>query len=328
MSAHSASKTTEKIGILLANLGTPNEPTPKAIRQYLREFLSDPLVVDLPRWFWLPLLNGIILPKRSVAVAKKYQQIWAETGSPLWLHSLAQKEKLTQALQNEGVDAVIELAMTYGNPSVNQAMENLRQSAVSKIIVLPLFPQFSRTTTGAFFAKFSQALLQSHYIPPFEFIHSYYNEKSYITALCEKIKAEKKADHFLLFSFHGIPQRYATLGDKYPEQCRETAQLVAQQLGLNNEQWAISFQSRFGREPWLKPYTDDFLKALPQKNIRKIAIICPGFSVDCLETLEEIAVENKQLFLSHNGESYQYISALNSQDDHIKMMSKLILKKC
>lgn len=317
---------TQKIGILLTNLGTPSAPTAQAVSKYLRQFLSDPRVIDLPRWKWLPILNGLILPKRSKWVAKNYQSIWTEQGSPLLAIGRQQQILLQQYLQQQGLNIQVELAMTYGEPSMDQAVANLIQQRVKQLIVLPLYPQYSSTTTASVFDAFAKALTAHRYIPTFDFIHSYHLAPAYIQALCDSVKSLKEQD-LLLFSFHGIPVRYEQEGDFYRQQCLETAQAVATKLGLTDNQWQVTFQSRFGKEQWLQPYTDEFLQQAPQQGIKHIQVICAGFATDCLETLEEIAVENRDIFLNAGGENYHYIPALNQTDRHIKLLAELVLAK-
>lgn len=314
-----------KIGVILANLGTPAAPTPAAISQYLWQFLTDPRVVDLPKWKWYPILKMMILPSRARRIAKNYQAIWTEQGSPLLAITQQQQHALQQYLTEKGIAAQVEIAMTYGQPSMQQAVENLLNQSVEKMVVLPLYPQYSSTTTGALFDAFAAALKSQRKMLPFEFIHSYHLDENYLNALANSIKVRLKPDEFLLFSYHGIPQRYETLGDHYRQHCEQTAAAVAQKLGLSEQQWGITFQSRFGKEEWLQPYTDEFLSQATQRNITKIAVVCAGFSADCLETLEEIAEENRDIFLQQGGLSYQYIPALNANPEHIQMMAELVL---
>ncbi|HHF6854135.1 TPA: ferrochelatase [Haemophilus influenzae] len=316
-----------KIGVLLANLGTPDSPTPKSISRYLWQFLTDPRVVDLPRCKWYPLLKAIILPLRSKRIAKNYQAIWTEQGSPLLAISRQQKDALQAYLDNQNIDTQVEIAMTYGNPSMQSAVKNLLKNQVERIIVLPLYPQYSSSTTGAVFDAFANALKEERGLLPFDFIHSYHIDENYINALADSIKVRLKSDEFLLFSYHGIPLRYEKMGDYYREHCKQTTIAVVNKLGLTEKQWGMTFQSRFGREEWLQPYTDKFLESAATQNIQKIAVICPGFSVDCLETIEEIDKENRENFLTNGGQSYQYIPALNVEHAHIEMMGKLILEK-
>lgn len=316
-----------KIGVLLANLGTPDSPTPKSISRYLWQFLTDPRVVDLPRCKWYPLLKTIILPLRSKRIAKNYQAIWTEQGSPLLAISRQQKDALQAYLDKQNIDTQVEIAMTYGNPSMQSAVKNLLKNQVERIIVLPLYPQYSSSTTGAVFDAFANALKEERGLVPFDFIHSYHVDENYINALADSIKARLKPDEFLLFSYHGIPLRYEKMGDYYREHCKQTTIAVVNKLGLTENQWGMTFQSRFGREEWLQPYTDKFLESAATQNIQKIAVVCPGFSVDCLETIEEIDKENRENFLTNGGQSYQYIPALNAEHTHIEMMGKLILEK-
>ncbi|HHF3761552.1 ferrochelatase [Haemophilus influenzae] len=316
-----------KIGVLLANLGTPDSPTPKSISRYLWQFLTDPRVVDLPRCKWYPLLKAIILPLRSKRIAKNYQAIWTEQGSPLLAISRQQKDALQAYLDTQNINAQVEIAMTYGNPSIQSTVKNLLKNQVERIIVLPLYPQYSSSTTGAVFDAFANALKEERGLVPFDFIHSYHIDENYINALADSIKVRLKPDEFLLFSYHGIPLRYEKMGDYYREHCKQTTIAVINKLGLTENQWGMTFQSRFGREEWLQPYTDKFLESAATQNIQKIAVICPGFSVDCLETIEEIDKENRENFLTNGGQSYQYIPALNVEHTHIEMMGKLILEK-
>ncbi|WP_249962619.1 ferrochelatase [Histophilus somni] len=314
----------KKIGIILANLGTPDEPTPKALSRYLWQFLTDPRVVDLPKWRWYPLLKSIILPRRSARVAKIYQTVWTDKGSPLLVISNQQKQTLQSHFDEHRINATVEIAMTYGNPSMESAVEKLLKKHVNEIILLPLFPQYSSTTTGAVFDAFAQALKKQRNIVPFQFIHSYHLHEDYIEALVNSINAKHKPDEYLIFSFHGIPLRYENEGDYYRKHCHETVLAVVERLGLRENQWQMTFQSRFGKEEWLQPYTDKVLENIYQRNIQKVAVVCPGFSADCLETIEEINEENRRIFLSHGGASFQYIPALNAEMQHIEMMYKLI----
>ncbi|ACE62677.1 ferrochelatase [Actinobacillus pleuropneumoniae] len=316
---------TNKIGVLLANLGTPDEPTTPAVKRYLKQFLSDPRVIDLPKFKWQFILNYMILPKRSPKVAKLYREIWTEQGSPLLAISRQQQQALQDYFNRQNQNVLVELGMSYGNPSIESATDRLIKAGVSKIIVLPLYPQYSSTTTASVLDAFARGLTQQRNIVPFEFIHSYHNDPLYIQALANTIQLAE--DEKLLFSFHGIPKRYQTEGDFYPEHCQQTAQLVADKLSLTDEQWLVTYQSRFGDEEWLQPYTDETLETLPSQGVKKIAVICAGFSADCLETLEEIAEENKENFLNAGGQSYRYIPALNANTDHINALAKLIEAK-
>lgn len=311
-----------KIGVLLANLGTPDEPTTPAVKRYLRQFLSDHRVIDLPKWKWQFILNAMVLPKRSPKVANLYQSIWTKEGSPLLAISRQQQQAVQAHFYKKNQEVIVELGMSYGNPSVESAVDRLISQGVDKIIVLPLYPQYSSTTTASIFDAFARGLKYQKRLVPFEFIHNYYDNPLYIKALANSVQLSD--DELLLFSFHGIPKRYETEGDFYADHCRETARLVAQRLGLRDEQWLVSFQSRFGDEEWLQPYTDETLENFPQKGVKKVAVICPGFAADCLETIEEIAEENRENFEKAGGESYRYIPALNANPDHIQALVALI----
>lgn len=319
----------QKIGVIIANLGTPDEPTPKAVHRYLKQFLSDPRVVDLPRWKWLPILNFMILPKRSKHVAETYKQVWTEQGSPLMVISRQQQQDLQTYLEQNHPQQQfqVELAMTYGNPSFQTALQNLNQFGAEKIIVLPLYPQYSSSTTAAVFDAFADALKQQKGMLPFEFIHSYHLDPNYIDGIVATLAKIDFTQQYLLFSFHGIPLSYDQQGDYYRQHCQQTAQAIANKLGLTPEQWKLTFQSRFGKEEWLQPYTDEFLQNAAKQGIEQITVVCPGFSADCIETLEEIDEENREYFLHNGGKNFEYIPALNARPEHIKMMAELILKK-
>ena len=317
-------------GILLVNLGTPDAPTPVAVRRYLSEFLHDHRVVDMSRWLWCPLLHGIILPLRSPRVARLYQSVWTDDGSPLLAFSRRQQAALTQLLAEREMACPVELGMTYGQPSIAQALDALQAQGVTHLTVLPLFPQYSSSTTAAVWDGLSKALRTRRNLPAIRFIRDYHDNPLYIAALAEKLRRSLPAQDSgawpdkLLFSFHGLPQRYVDEGDEYARQCEMTAQAVADELGLTPEQWQLSYQSRFGREEWLKPYTDQTLTAWPAQGVRKIAVVCPGFAADCLETLEEIAEQNQHTFLQAGGEQFTYVAALNDDRAHIELMYHLV----
>lgn len=317
----------KKTGVLLVNLGTPAAPTPEALKRYLSEFLLDKRVIDTPKWLWYPLLKGVILPRRVPKVVELYKAIWTESGSPLMAYSLQQKEELNKCLSD---DIMVELAMTYGEPSIDTALDNLQKEGVKRIIVLPLYPQYSCTTTAAVWDALARALSHRRDVPDISFIRDYATEPYYINALADSVERsiEKygKPD-LLLFSYHGIPKRYGDEGDDYELRCKETTLALVHKLGLTEQQYRICFQSQFGKEEWLKPYTADMLAELPKTGIKRIHVICPGFAADCLETLEEIAVENKARFLSAGGVYYRYIPALNADPLHIKLLQRLVLKR-
>lgn len=321
---------TEKYGVLLVNLGTPDSPTPAAVKRYLKQFLSDRRVVDLPRWQWWPILNGIILPIRSRKVAKAYADIWTERGSPLRDYSEKQVNGLREKLALLGMPIPVELGMTYGNPSIDSAIQRLTAKGVERIVVLPLYPQYSATTTGSVYDALAGVMKDLRALPELRMVNHYQNDPAYISALADSVKAHWRMHgkaRKLIISFHGIPLRYAELGDPYPHECEETARLLAAELGLKKGHWLLCYQSRFGKEPWLQPYTDQLLQSLPEKGVESVDVICPAFASDCLETLEEIAVENRDYFLNAGGMSYRYIPALNDSAAHISLLAKLVVQQ-
>ncbi|HHG1100132.1 TPA: ferrochelatase [Klebsiella pneumoniae] len=311
-----------KTGILLANLGTPDAPTPGAVKRYLRQFLSDKRVVDTSRLLWWPLLRGVILPIRSPRVAKLYQSVWMEEGSPLMVYSRRQKQALAARLP----DTPVALGMSYGSPSLASAVDDLLAQGVEHIVVLPLYPQYSCSTVAAVWDELARILAKKRAIPGISFIRDYAEHPDYIHALAASVRASFAVHgepDLLLLSYHGIPQRYANQGDDYPQRCRDTTRELVSALGLPPERVMMTFQSRFGREPWLTPYTDETLKMLGEKGTKHIQVLCPGFAADCLETLEEIAVQNREIFLEAGGKQYEYIPALNADAAHIEMMVNL-----
>ena len=311
-----------KTGILLANLGTPDAPTPGAVKRYLRQFLSDKRVVDTSRLLWWPLLRGVILPIRSPRVAKLYQSVWMEEGSPPMVYSRRQQQALAARLP----DTPVALGMSYGSPSLASAVDDLLAQGVEHIVVLPLYPQYSCSTVAAVWDELARILAKKRAIPGISFIRDYAEHPDYIHALAASVRASFAVHgepDLLLLSYHGIPQRYANQGDDYPQRCRDTTRELVSALGLPPERVMMTFQSRFGREPWLTPYTDETLKMLGEKGTKHIQVLCPGFAADCLETLEEIAVQNREIFLEAGGKQYEYIPALNADAAHIEMMVNL-----
>lgn len=311
-----------KTGILLANLGTPDAPTPGAVKRYLRQFLSDKRVVDTSRLLWWPLLRGVIQPIRSPRVAKLYQSVWMEEGSPLMVYSRRQQQALAARLP----DTPVALGMSYGSPSLASAVDDLLAQGVEHIVVLPLYPQYSCSTVAAVWDELARILAKKRAIPGISFIRDYAEHPDYIHALAASVRASFAVHgepDLLLLSYHGIPQRYANQGDDYPQRCRDTTRELVSALGLPPERVMMTFQSRFGREPWLTPYTDETLKMLGEKGTKHIQVLCPGFAADCLETLEEIAVQNREIFLEAGGKQYEYIPALNADAAHIEMMVNL-----
>lgn len=311
-----------KTGILLANLGTPDAPTPGAVKRYLRQFLSDKRVVDTSRLLWWPLLRGVILPIRSPRVAKLYQSVWMEEGSPLMVYSRRQQQALAARLP----DTPVALGMSYGSPSLASAVDDLLAQGVEHIVVLPLYPQYSCSTVAAVWDELARILAKKRAIPGISFIRDYAEHPDYIHALAASVRASFAVHgepDLLLLSYHGIPQRYANQGDDYPQRCRDTTRELVSALGLPPERVMMTFQSRFGREPWLTPYTDETLKMLGEKGTKHVQVLCPGFAADCLETLEEIAVQDREIFLEAGGKQYEYIPALNADAAHIEMMVNL-----
>ncbi len=309
-------------GVLVMNLGTPQAPTAGAVRRYLRQFLSDSRVIDLPRAIWLPLLYGVVLPFRPGKVAKAYAEVWMEGGSPLLVHSQAIARGI-----GEQLNLPTELAMCYGQPDIAGAVARLREQGVRRMIVLPLYPQYSATTTAAAFDALAAELSGIRWLPELRIINDYFSLPAYVDALAASVH-EHQVDHGrpdkLLFSFHGLPERYWHSGDPYPCQCRATARLVAEKLGLGNEDYFVAFQSQFGKAKWIEPYTNQTLVEWPATGVKHVQVVCPGFSADCLETLEEIALQNRDDFLAAGGETFSYIPALNNRADHVTALSGLV----
>jgi ferrochelatase len=321
---HAANKPQPKVGILLANLGTPDAPTTPALRRYLAEFLADPRVIEIPRVIWLLILHGIILRMRPRKSAALYKSVWTSEGSPL----LAISKQQQAAIQNELGDGYsVKLGMRYGNPSIASALRELQKEAVRKIIVLPLYPQYAGPTTGSTFDAVATELKNWRWVPELHFINNYCDQPLYVEALANSVREHIEKNGLpqkIIFSYHGMPKRYLTSGDPYFCLCQKTTRLVQEKLGLDKNICLTSFQSRFGREEWLKPYTDEILEQLPKDGIKDIAILSPAFSADCLETLEELAVENRHAFLEAGGEKYAYIAALNDRPDHIRALAALL----
>jgi ferrochelatase len=313
---------TNKSGVLLVNLGTPDAATPQAIKKFLGQFLHDKRVVDMSRWLWCPLLHGIILPIRAPKVAKLYQGVWMDEGSPLMVYS----QRQAAALEKK-IEIPVELGMTYGNPSLLDGVQRLIERGANEIIVLPLYPQYSATTTAAVVDGLGKAFKQLTIVPAHRVLSDYHDHPMYIKALADSVRSSWERQgkgEYLLCSYHGIPKRFADNGDIYPQHCEKTTQLLAQELGLDSTQIGMTYQSRFGREEWLKPYTDKTLQQLPSQGIKKLDILTPAFSADCLETLEEISEECGEEFLKAGGETFQYIPCLNDNASHIDMMANLI----
>jgi len=322
----------ERIGILLVNSGTPAAATAPAVRRYLRRFLSDPRVVELPRIMWLPILYGLVLPLRPARVARKYRAIWTEAGSPLRYLSERLREALTATLARKVLAPLsVELGMLYSEPSVPQALGRLRSSGAQRILVVPLFPQYCGATTGAVYDSVSEELRRWRWLPELRFVSEYHDHPGYIEALRASVAehwAHAGRTAHLLMSFHGIPERYFSAGDPYFCKCQKTARLLADELMLRDSEWSVAFQSRFGPSGWLKPYTREVLEGLPTRGVRSVSVVCPGFAVDCLETLEEIAIENRVCFMRAGGERFDYVPALNAHALHAQSLSDLIVEHC
>ncbi|MGI9301917.1 MAG: ferrochelatase [Gammaproteobacteria bacterium] len=317
-------------GVLVVNLGTPDAPTPKALRRYLAEFLWDPRVVEMPRPLWWLVLHGAILNLRPRRVAPLYQNVWMDDGSPLLVFSKRQVQALDDFLRDKTQGSLeVELAMRYGNPSVKSGLARLRDAGVQRLLVLPMYPQYSASTTASVFDAVTSELQAWRRLPELRFINNYPDDENYIKAMAARIrdhwKQHERAE-LLMFSFHGIPKRYFLNGDPYHCECQLSARLLATELELNDSQWRVCFQSRFGREEWLKPYTDQTLAALPGEGIHSVDVFCPGFAADCLETLEEIAIQNREVFIAAGGREYNYIPALNDMAEHIAALGALVLR--
>ncbi|TXS89851.1 ferrochelatase [Parahaliea maris] len=316
------------VGVLITNLGTPDAPTTGALRRYLKQFLSDPRVVEVPRLLWWFILNGIILNVRPSRSAAAYREVWTDEGSPLLLNTRDQAGGLQAALaKTYGDDVVVEFAMRYGSPAIGEGIEALWQRGARRLVVLPLYPQYSGPTTASTFDALAADFQARRWLPETRFISDYHDHPAYIEALADSVRQhweQHERAQRLQFSYHGEPQSYVDKGDPYYDQCLATSRLVAQALGLADSDWDVSFQSRFGRDPWLQPYTDETLKSLPGQGIRSLQILCPGFSSDCLETVEEIGIENRDYFLEAGGERYEYIPCLNAGPAHIEALRQIV----
>jgi ferrochelatase len=314
-----------RIGVLLVNLGTPDEPSPGAVRRYLAEFLWDPRVIELPRPLWWLILHLIILRVRPRKSAHAYQKIWTPDGSPLLIESKAVADGLQARL---GDRVRVALAMTYGRPSITDVLEQFRRENVQRLLVLPMYPQYSATTAGSIFDRVTRQLATWRWLPELRIVNQYWQEDAYIAALADSIEThwQQHGRKHLLFSFHSIPKRYFLAGDPYHCFCHATARLVAERLQLGQDDWSLGFQSRFGREEWLKPYVDLLLLDYARQGPKQVTLVCPGFATDCLETLEEIDMQNRTAFLEAGGEAFDYVPCLNSSDAQLSLYEQLVLK--
>lgn len=312
--------------VLLCNLGTPDEPTPAAVRRYLAEFLADPRVVEIPRLLWLPLLYGLILPFRARQSAAKYQAIWTPEGSPLKVWTERQAKRLQGWLGEHGHRVRVAYAMRYGNPSIARELDALADAGADRILILPAYPQYSGTTTASVIDAVGQWAQHRRNVPELRFVNRYHDDRGYLRALAQRIerhwREHGRPDH-LVMSFHGVPERTLRLGDPYHCECRKTGRLLAEWLQLDATQYTLSFQSRFGKAKWLEPYTQPTVERLARSGTRRLDVVCPGFTSDCLETLEEIAMENRDAFLAHGGKEFRYIPCLNDEPEWIRALGEI-----
>ncbi len=325
----------DPVGILLVNLGTPQAPTKQALRPYLREFLSDKRVIDYPRLLWYPILYGIILKVRPKKSAAAYASIWTPEGSPLMFYSQRIATQLQEKLQGAWENPVkVVLAMRYGKPSIRQGLQALQDAGSRRFLILPMYPQYSVTTVGTIFDVVFDELKRWEWLPEIRTVHEYCRHPLYVQAIADSIRAhwaekgEINGNGMLIFSMHGVPARYTRKGDPYECQCKDTAELISAELGLPENRWQLTFQSRFGPEPWLQPYTDQTLKQLGGNGTARVDILCPGFAADCLETLEEINVENRHYFTEAGGQEFHYIPALNDSPAHVDLFAALATEHC
>ena len=315
-------------GVLLVNLGTPDAPTVPALRRYLAEFLSDPDVVTLPRLLWLPLLYLVVLRRRPARSAEAYAKIWMAEGSPLLVNSRALEAKLAVALRERlGGPALLALGMRYGNPSIASALEGLRRGGATRLLVLPLYPQYAAATTSSSFRAVTRALQRLGWEVPVQTVHDYHAHPAYVAALAESVRGHWERNGQaakLIVSFHGIPQQVSDAGDPYAGQCAVTAAALAKELTLKDGEWEAAFQSRFGTAAWLQPYTEEVLRECAAHGIKQLDVLCPGFAADCLETLEEISLRYGESFRAAGGERLRYIPALNDGAAHVQALAGLI----
>ncbi|TAN04929.1 MAG: ferrochelatase [Rhodanobacteraceae bacterium] len=322
---------TANTAILLVNLGTPAAPTADAVADYLAQFLSDPRVIEAPRWLWWPILHGYILRTRPRHSAEAYARIWSDAGSPLLVYS----EQLCAAMaaevhQRSAGKVKVALTMTYGQPAARDTIESLLEQGIRRLLVLPLFPQHSATSSGAALDAVTRSLQHIRWQPEIRTVGDYHRDPGYLAALTGSVRthwASNGRAQKLVLSFHGIPERYAAQGDPYPEQCRETARRLADVLGLADDELLVTFQSRLGRQPWLRPYTDEMLEQLAAQGVESLDVLCPGFAVDCLETLEEVSLRYRTTFLTSGGKQFHYIPALNATQAHVTALTDIAMRE-
>lgn len=315
-----------KVAVLYCNLGTPDSPTTKDVRRYLAEFLSDPRVVEIPRLLWLIILHGLVLRTRPAASAAKYASIWTPEGSPLLVWTRKQALGLQQRLQQAGAASLVRFAMRYGSHSIAQQLDALKAEGATRILLLPAYPQYSGTSTASVFDAVYAWAARVRSIPELRFVNHYHDHPAYIAALAASIRRRWEAlgrPDRLLLSFHGVPERTLHLGDPYHCECQKTGRLLAQALGLQADEWGLSFQSRLGRAKWLEPYTEPTLVQWAQTGVRHVQVACPGFTADCLETLEEIAMEGRQAFLQAGGTTFHYLPCLNDDPQWLDALTDI-----
>lgn len=323
---------TPRIGVLIVNTGTPDEPTPRGVRRFLAEMLADPRLVELPRALWLPILHGVILRVRPHRSARAYRKIWTSAGSPQLVNARRAAQDLHAALERVIVGLTrVELGMTYGNPSIPDALARLREAGAQRLIVLPLFPQYAAVTTGSIFDAVTRELRRWRWVPETRFVTEYHDEPDYIAALAASVRErwqEQGRGEHLVMSFHSMPKKYFDQGDPYFCKCQKTSRLLAEALGLRDGEWTLAFQSRFGFQEWLRPYVNDLVTELAGRGVKRLDVICPGFAMDCLESLEEIAIRMAERFRQAGGERLNYLPALNDREDHIACLARLIARHC
>ncbi len=315
-----------RTAVLLVNLGTPDAPTPSALRRYLAQFLGDPRVVEIPRWIWMIILHGIILRVRPAKSAHKYASIWTPQGSPLKVWTERQAQALQQAMDQAQLPVLVRYAMTYGSPSIASQLDVLKAEGATRILILPAYPQYSGTTTAPVIDAVSRWSQQCRSLPEFRFVNRYHDDPGYIEALAQRIEAHWQAHgrgEQLVMSFHGVPERTLLLGDMYHCECYKTARLLAERLRLSPEHYKVTFQSRFGKAKWLEPYTEPTVRELARTGVKRVDVVCPGFTSDCLETLEEIALEVREAFLTEGGDMFHYIPCLNAEPRWIEALASI-----
>jgi protoporphyrin/coproporphyrin ferrochelatase len=326
---HGKAPTGPATAVLLCNLGTPDEPTPAALRRYLAEFLSDRRVVEIPRFVWLPILHGVILRTRPAKSAAKYASIWTPEGSPLKVWTTKQAKLLQGYLGERGHRVVVREAMRYGNPSIPTVLDELKAAGIRRVLVLPLYPQYSATTTASVNDAVHVWAQKVRWVPELRFVSRYHDHPGYIDALAKRVsdhwRIEGRPDKLVL-SFHGVPKRTLGLGDPYHCECLKTARMLAERLDLRPDQWTATFQSRFGRAEWLQPYTEPTLRQLAADGVGRVDVMCPGFTGDCLETLEEIAQEAREAFLHAGGKTFHYIPCLNDQHEWMAALAQIAIQ--